>query len=203
MNKEGDSLGDVIAVRRQEIVEKEPVQLPPTWLANVDFALVDLAPVENEFTTVLNVSGLNRAQVVAIRRVQNICLLKQFSDLRGFFQEKYSDREFERHLYYETSGEMSIGIWKYGFNRSVVASSRQRDYGKGVYFTPKINAKKSKQLAHVFVCRVLVGELEKGNASMHTPSSDKDTTVDNLSVPSVFVTYKDAQAYPEYLITYI
>jgi poly [ADP-ribose] polymerase 10/14/15 len=37
---------------------------------------------------------------------------------------------------------------------------------------------------------------------MKIPPLNSDTTVDNPQNPSIFVIYHDAQAYPEYLLTY-
>lgn len=51
----------------------------------------------------------------------------------------------------------------------------------------------------MFLVRVLVGKTEAGNSSMKTPSTGFDSTTDNQHI---FVTYHDAQAYAEYLITY-
>lgn len=53
----------------------------------------------------------------------------------------------------------------------------------------------------MFVSKVLVGKSEVGNSAVNVPVSG-DTTVDNVNSPSIFVIYHDAQAYPEYLLTY-
>ena len=37
---------------------------------------------------------------------------------------------------------------------------------------------------------------------MNFPPNDADSTVNNMNSPSIFVVYKDVQAYPEFLITY-
>jgi len=37
---------------------------------------------------------------------------------------------------------------------------------------------------------------------MKHPGDGFDTTVENIASPTIFVIYHDAQAYPEYLITY-
>jgi hypothetical protein len=42
----------------------------------------------------------------------------------------------------------------------------------------------------------------KGASNMARPPNDAHTTVDNLQNPSIYVIYHDAQAYPEYLLTY-
>ena len=37
---------------------------------------------------------------------------------------------------------------------------------------------------------------------MNFPPNNADTTVENVQNPTIFVIYHDAQAYPEYLLTY-
>jgi poly [ADP-ribose] polymerase 10/14/15 len=41
-----------------------------------------------------------------------------------------------------------------------------------------------------------------GNENTKFPPPNSDTTVDNQLNPTIFVIYHDAQAYPEYLLTY-
>ena len=62
----------------------------------------------------------------------------------------------------------------------------------------------------MYLVRVLVGEYTKGISSMIVaPPKDPndatvlyDSVVDNTSNPAIFVVFYDADAYPEYLITY-
>jgi hypothetical protein len=78
-------------------------------------------------------------------------------------------------------------------------------YGVGVYFSS--NAAYSHSYAkpnangerNMFVARVLVGNTTKGDSSMKTRPVGFDSTTDGNHI---FVTYHDAQAYAEYLITY-
>jgi hypothetical protein len=42
----------------------------------------------------------------------------------------------------------------------------------------------------------------KGASNMARPPNDAHTTVNTLQNPEIFVIYHDAQAYPEYLLTY-
>ncbi|CAF1254970.1 unnamed protein product [Rotaria sordida] len=78
-------------------------------------------------------------------------------------------------------------------------------YGFGVYFSsnatyshnyaiPNANGKR-----FMFVSRVLVGNTILGNGSMKTRPVGFDSTTDDNHI---FVTYHDAQAFAEYLITY-
>ncbi len=67
----------------------------------------------------------------------------------------------------------------------------------------------SSGLRYMFVCTVIIGEYTKGNKDMKTappltPGSNEvfDTLVDNVTSPNIVVALTDAQAYPEYLITF-
>jgi len=51
----------------------------------------------------------------------------------------------------------------------------------------------------MFIARVLIGKTTKGNSSMKTRPIGFDSTTNGSHI---FVTYHDAQAYAEYLITY-
>ena len=90
-------------------------------------------------------------------------------------------------------------------------------YGLGVYFAldasysyhytkPDVNGHRQ-----MYYARVLTGEYTVGNLQMKTPpfkndpsnpSPHYDTNVDNTNNPSIFVTYCDTQAYPEYIVTF-
>jgi len=78
-------------------------------------------------------------------------------------------------------------------------------YGAGAYFSA--NALFSHDYAkensngerNMFISRVLIGETTQGKSSMKTPPPGFDSTTDGNHI---FVTYHDAQAYAEYLITY-
>ena len=95
-------------------------------------------------------------------------------------------------------------------------------YGKGVYFArdasysayPTYAVPDSQNNQYIMACRVVVGEYCRGKKDALTPDvrdfathSLYDSTVgllsnDTMSNPSIYVTYHDAQAYPEYLIKF-
>ena len=62
----------------------------------------------------------------------------------------------------------------------------------------------------MYLVRVLTGEYTRGaHAMMVAPPKDPndatvpyDSVVDNTANPSIYVVFFDADAYPEYLITY-
>ncbi|CAF1112970.1 unnamed protein product [Adineta steineri] len=78
-------------------------------------------------------------------------------------------------------------------------------YGFGVYFSSRATyshgyAVSNKNKEHcMFVCRVLAGKTTKGDGSMKVRPAGFDSTTDRIHMT---VTYHDAQAYAEYLITY-
>ena len=63
---------------------------------------------------------------------------------------------------------------------------------------------------HMYFARVLTGQYTQGDRSMLVPPAKSptnqnvlyDSVVDNVGSPSIFVVFYDAQAYPEYLITF-
>ena len=90
-------------------------------------------------------------------------------------------------------------------------------YGRGVYFA--VNASYSYRYAipdvygvqHMYFTRVLTGEYTQGQRDILAPPVKNplvnghilfDSLVDNIAVPTIFVVFGDAQAYPAYLITY-
>lgn len=90
-------------------------------------------------------------------------------------------------------------------------------YGNGTYFAvdPAYSVRgyaKPDALGHrrMYLARVLVGDFTKGQQSIAAPpardqarpSDLYDSVTDNEATPSMFVIFHDAQAYPEFLITF-
>jgi poly [ADP-ribose] polymerase 10/14/15 len=90
-------------------------------------------------------------------------------------------------------------------------------YGKGVYFARDASYSSCNTysppddsgLKYILACSVVVGEFCRGKKDARTPDLRDaaknvlyDSTVDSLTDPRLYVTYHDAQAYPEYLIAF-
>ena len=87
----------------------------------------------------------------------------------------------------------------------MLASSPGTRYGHGTYFHVRA------QYSHAFtktkgqtewtmlLALVLIGKTCPGDSTMKVPPPGFDSTTDGQHI---FVTYQDAAAYPEYLITY-
>lgn len=124
---------------------------------------------------------------------------------------------FERRwLWHGTSGDTMDKIFQQGFNRSFCGKNATM-YGKGVYFARDAgysarraySVPDAKGRQFVIACRVMVGEYCRGRRDALTPDvrdprshSLYDSTVgllegDTMANPSIYVTYHDAQAYPE------
>ena len=88
-------------------------------------------------------------------------------------------------------------------------------FGKGVYFAkdasyssnPTYSAPDTNGLQYMFVVRVVVGEYCLGKNGAPAPEVRSghqlyDATVNTMTHPTIFVTYHDSQAYPEYLVKF-
>lgn len=207
-----DTPNDKINLRRLKIDElKISYNLPDYWLASQYQNLILLDPNEKEYKEIqlhFNNGGLIN-HIVSIHRVQNKRLYIQYETHKHEFQKKYKNNPNEMRLFHGTTQSSVEKIWVNGFNRSY-AGINGTAYGRGVYFArassyshgyTDINKLKAKQ-GQMFFSRVLVGNVEQGSSSMNIPPTGADTTVENKQNPTIFVIYHDAQAYPEYLITY-
>jgi hypothetical protein len=160
-------------------------------------------------------------QIIRIERIQNERWYIQYLAHSGSFKTRLR-ADTEEWLYHGCPEEAATSIIEDSFNRSfagvygklnfyfarflsVVLLFLGTAYGKGVYFPS--NAAYSHQYAKtntngerkMFLARVLVGNTTKDDSSMVTRPVGFDSTTDGNHI---FVTYHDAQAYAEYLITY-
>jgi hypothetical protein len=87
-------------------------------------------------------------------------------------------------------------------------------YGKGAYFARDAeyshNYTGNKSKKTMFLAKVLIGKITKGDSSFQRPPAIDpmnphllyDTCVDNIHKPSIYVVFDNAQSYPLYQITY-
>ena len=119
-------------------------------------------------------------------------------------------------LFHGCSGVVTDKIVQQGFNRSFCGKNATM-YGKGVYFArdasystyPFYSQRDASDVQSIFLARVVVGEYCRGVKDALTPAERDatthalyDSTVDDPQNPNIFVTYKDGQAYPEYLVKF-
>ena len=89
-------------------------------------------------------------------------------------------------------------------------------YGHGCYFardasySHRYSSVDSQPQKRMYLVRVLTGEYTQGAGAMmvpppkfpNDPTVPYDSVVDNTTNPAIFVVFFDADAYPEYLLTY-
>jgi len=83
-------------------------------------------------------------------------------------------------------------------------------YGKGYFAVDaeysaqdKFSPKDKNDYKYIYSCLVLTGEYTARHASMTVPPAGANALVDDENNPNIFVTVKDGQAYPQYLIVFM
>lgn len=162
-------------------------------------------------------------KIIHIERVQNERWYKQYSAHYEDFLKRFK-YDTEKRLYHGCPDHAANLIIEDCFNRSFAGVNGNSTfysfttirinctyllvgtlYGFGVYFSSNAayshgyTATNENGERCMFVARVLVGKTTKGDGSMKTRPLGFDSTTDGKHI---FVTYHDAQAYAEYLITY-
>jgi serine/threonine protein kinase len=122
----------------------------------------------------------------------------------------------ERQLFHGTVCETVPLINQKSFNRSYCGRNATR-YGRGTYFACEASYSAHKTYSppdtlgrrYMYLARVLVGATAAGDRAMveppplpWDPARAYDSTCDSPTRPSLYVVYHDAQAYPEYLISF-
>ncbi|CAF3427844.1 unnamed protein product [Rotaria sp. Silwood1] len=142
-------------------------------------------------------------EIIRIERIQNERWFMQYLAHARDFQKRLNDNT-EKYLYHGCPESAASSIIQDCFNRSF-AGVNGTAYGVGVYFSSNaayshgFTKPNSNGERFMFLARVLIGKTTIGNASMKTRPVGFDSTTDGNHI---YVTYHDAQAYAEYLITY-
>ena len=163
-----------------------------------------------------------RCDILSIERVQNISLWQSYCVKKSATVAREADpaaatRKYVRcWLFHGAPGDVVPKILQQGFNRSFCGKNATF-FGKGVYFArdasysayPLYCQPDKHGVQSIFLCRVVVGQYCQGVRDGLTPDVRDharnllfDSTVNDVANPEIFVTYHDAQAYPEYLIKF-
>ncbi|XP_078600810.1 protein mono-ADP-ribosyltransferase PARP14-like [Branchiostoma floridae x Branchiostoma japonicum] len=173
--------------------------------------LVKLKSSSGEYKTVSGKFGLGN--IVSIERVQNPTLWSQYCAQKQKISLKNPGKNIEQDLWHGSSADSCVKIYHNGFNRSY-AGVHGVAIGKGTYFA--VQASYSAQgyaspdasgHKRLFLAKVLTGLSTPGNSSMIVPpprpgGGPLDTYDSTSGGGSMFCVFHDAQAYPEYLITF-
>lgn len=162
-----------------------------------------------------------RPGILTVQRIENLDLWHTYVAKRhalvGRSAAEGTKRDIERiWLFHGSSATTVRAICQQGFNRSFNGKNATA-YGKGVYFARdatysmgRAYSQPDKQgVQTLILARVCVGIYCAGRSSQLIPDVRDsatqllyDSTVDSLSNPSIYVTYHDAQAYPEYIVRF-
>jgi poly [ADP-ribose] polymerase 10/14/15 len=124
----------------------------------------------------------------------------------------------EVHLFHGTSGPAIDTICSTHFNRD---HTQRHIYGRGVYFArdaayslnyspPDLKSSPIRGVRRMFLARVTLGSIVQNN-DPNASAKDKakkpngtphETMVDSMHQPAIYVTTHDAQAYPEFILTF-
>merc|ERR1711998_165795 len=193
---------------------------PPSWSKVQDPMIAECvnatAAEEQEVEAAFRKTAPPGITVTGVHRVQNVSMWQSYAVKRQTIMSREkgtaAERLERRWLFHGTNIEVLDKIVQQGFNRSFCGKNATM-YGKGVYFardskyscSTTYSVPDSSGIQHMFACRVTVGEYCLGRKDVLTPDIRTgnvlyDSTVDNPPNPALFVTYHDAQAYPEYII---
>ena len=184
---------------------------------------VDLPDWSPEYKRVVDrfnetaVEGKDYSKIVAVKRIQRPLLYQQYMHKkREMDKENPQGIDNEQQLFHGTSVQAIEAITYHSFDRVFAGTAVGTLYGRGCYFA--VDAKYSIGYSqpdsdgnrYMCLVRVLTGEYIKGTSDMMQPPPKDpnnphklfDSTVNDAQNPKIFVVFKDAQAYPEYLIIF-
>ncbi|XP_046558414.1 uncharacterized protein LOC124267535 [Haliotis rubra] len=204
--------------RFQIIRKKGPaVPLPDIW---EDMGAKDIiaprikdGPEADKLRQMFMSNAGNKYEIMGVYRIQHKYLYEQYQIQKEAMEKNYPHKSNERHLWHGTNVEAIKNINKYGFNRGYCGKNGTK-FGRGVYFATEASYSSSDVLSvpdeskhkYIYLAQVLTGVSTKGSKKMFdTPLIDRKRsvrygcTVDNSDNPSMYVVFRDTQAYPKYL----
>ena len=206
--------------------EFSTLELPKIWspMQITDYVTeVEVPSINSEFKIFyLKCKQINR-RLVRLFRIQNPTLYRKYKLTKNEIESKYATAQgywlpcpiLELSLFHGTTENSIQKINRDGFDRSYSGSLNGTSFGHGVYFSRELsyaaqdtyskpNLARQKR---VYCAKVLVGLSCLGNKDMrHLPENQQanrlqfDSAVDQVQNPSIYVVFKDMQAYPEYLL---
>ncbi|XP_060631288.2 protein mono-ADP-ribosyltransferase PARP14 [Anolis sagrei] len=217
MNAQGH--GETLSIKR--IAKEEgKIALPKQWedMKGLSVKLVLLQQGTQEYQDIENRfrQGCPMSKIEKIERVQNPFLWQSYQVKKQELDKKNGQTKNEKILFHGTPHSTVTPINHTGFNRSY-AGMNAAAIGKGTYFA--VNASYSAHdtysrpdssgRKYMYLAQVLTGIYCVGSHGLITPPPKNtsgfdlyDSVTDNVNNPSMFVIFSDAQAYPEYLITF-
>ncbi|XP_078676325.1 uncharacterized protein LOC144913448 [Branchiostoma floridae x Branchiostoma belcheri] len=197
--------------------EEHPPDQSRFFVPKVDPQTPEYREIETGFLQSIYTQDGPIWKVHNISRVQNTALYEQYSVAKRNMDKGLPNRINERTLWHGTADGAIGNINENGFNRTY-RGKNATFFGEGVYFAVSASYSAQDKYAvpdgnsnrFMYRARVLVGEYTQGDQNMKEPPikpnsgrySRYDSVVDNMTNPTMFVVFRDAYAYPEYLIEF-
>ncbi|KAJ8381818.1 hypothetical protein SKAU_G00025960 [Synaphobranchus kaupii] len=198
---------------------------PPVWTLSPDqgFSLVEVPPSAKAYQSIhclfYSTMSETKTEIISIEQVQNIFQWDKYRRQKEHMQSRSTAQNgsLERHLFHGTTEDSAKEICLNNFDPRV-SGKNGMSYGRGSYFAR--DASYSFKYAarfgevgcqHMFLAKVLVGNVTLGNSMYYRPPNLNpltpgyelyDTCVDQIADPSIFVVFDNCQCYPYYLIKY-
>ncbi|NXY13921.1 PAR12 polymerase, partial [Atrichornis clamosus] len=193
-----------------------PSHWDPSALPDLGYEAVVISNVTSEYNKIKQLfhQTMKNYSILKIQRIQNPSLWKVFQWQKEKMKKENGGKEVqEKLLFHGTDNSSMKMICTQNFDWRICGSNGT-NYGKGIYFARDASyshtfCQATEQGHLMFVARVLVGDLVKGNAAYVRPPRKPGeglwfyhSCVDDESNPSVFVVFEKHQVYPEYIIEY-
>ncbi|XP_077991496.1 uncharacterized protein LOC144445727 [Glandiceps talaboti] len=212
-----------VPVRRD--LRANSISLPNHWRKMADAeqlkrVLLDVHSTEFQTVATAFMKSLQPYIVVQqIERIQNPKLYRKYMVLKQNMDRKNKKGINNVKLLYHGTAAYNVDKISYGEFYSSFAGKNATSYGHGSYFAVNSSYSASTTFSppdprtgnrYVYQAKVLTGEFTRGQQGILVPPSKSgsdptdlyDSVTDNVQNPSLFVIFNDAQAYPEYLITF-
>jgi poly [ADP-ribose] polymerase 7/11/12/13 len=142
----------------------------------------------------------NNACILFIDEVKNDDLYASYAAYKSELTEKRGDAVEEKLVFHGTSANVIDVICRDGFDPTKNISS---SFGKGSYFAKDASYSKqymkstdSHEVSYMFLAKLAVGK-----CILHTDTDkDFDNYVNNLTMPTIFVTPHRYGAFPQYIV---
>ncbi|XP_023666692.1 protein mono-ADP-ribosyltransferase TIPARP-like [Paramormyrops kingsleyae] len=198
---------------------------PPVWtpthdqdvnLVEVPFGTEAYHQVHRLFHRTMSETKM---EIVSIEQVQNVFQWDKYRRQKQHMHDRRLDQggTLEMHLFHGTTEDAAKDICWNNFDPRV-SGKNGVVYGHGSYFARDASysndyarAPSPVGLQHMFLAKVLVGNMSLGKRKYYRPPQLKtsmskyesyNTCVNHLDNPSIFVVFDSGQCYPYYLIKY-
>ena len=186
--------------------KKVDKNIPSSWTSNEGYEEVRIDKDSSEWDIVYSefISTLRIVpEIDRITRIENHMIWSHYALMKKNIANELS-------LWHGTSFESLPPICQKGFNRSY-AGMHATAYGEGTYFARdssyslNYSSRAIDKWRYMIWTKVLVGQYALGKKGMKEPNEggrEFDSAVNSKNDPSIYVVFKDYQAYPAYVVKF-